>query len=291
MKLLYGGPIAEKILSALKVDILRDVEKPGLAVILIGTNKASEIYVSLKEKKAKEIGMNFFLYNFVEKSSEKEILKCIEKLNQDEKVHGIIVQLPLPTGLETEKIIASIDPKKDVDGFHRENAEKFLKSEGEIFPVFPHAIMRLAESSGLDLKNKKAAVIANSKEFGKIMCAALAREGLIAEYITTEDVSRSLSKISEADVLVSAVGLPGLLRGEMFKQGAIVVDGGIEKVGNKIVGDVDFGSIEALEGFITPVPGGVGPVTIACLLENTFLAFNAKKTKIQKDMSIAFDTN
>jgi len=277
MKSLHGAPIAEKFLAALKAEISISEEKPGLAVVLIGANKASQIYVALKEKKAKEIGMNFFLFNFVESSFEEEILKCIERLNNDKKINGIIVQLPLPKGFDTEKIITAIDAKKDVDGFHSENAKKFLQGTGEIYPVFPHAIVKLLESAGKNLEGKKAVVIGNSQEFSQLMQLALEQKGLLTDFVLAGQLSLNLGKIKEADVVVSAVGLPGLLKGQMFKDGAIIIDGGIEKVGEKVFGDVDFGSTKDLNGFITPVPGGVGPVTIACLLENTYLAFRAQK--------------
>ncbi|NTV40984.1 MAG: bifunctional 5,10-methylenetetrahydrofolate dehydrogenase/5,10-methenyltetrahydrofolate cyclohydrolase [Candidatus Moranbacteria bacterium] len=286
MKLLYGAPIAEKILASLKEDILHWNEKPCLAVVLVGKDRASEIYVGLKEKKAKEISMNFSLFNFDEKVSEEEILKCIEKLNEDEKVNGIIVQLPLPAGFNTEKIISALKPEKDVDGFHRDNANKFLKSESEIYPVFPHAIVKLLESSGENLEGKKAVVLGNSQEFGCLMQLALKQKGLLTDFISATQLSSNLGKIKQADVVVSAVGLPGLLRGEMLQEGTIVIDGGIEKVGEKVVGDVDFGSTKDKNGYLSPVPGGVGPVTIACLLENTYLSFKAqKREKIQEKAS------
>jgi methylenetetrahydrofolate dehydrogenase (NADP+) / methenyltetrahydrofolate cyclohydrolase len=277
MKLLYGAPIAEKILATLKADILGYAEKPGLAVVLIGSNKASEIYVGLKEKKAKEIGMNFFLFNFTENTTEVEILKCLEKLNSDSKVHGIIVQLPLPIGFDTKKIISALEPKKDVDGFHPANAEKFLKGESEIYPVFPYAIVKLLESAGENLAGKQVVIIGNSQEFGNLMRVALEQKGLSTEFLVAGEISSQLGKIKEAGVVVSAVGLPGLLSGQMLKDGAIIIDGGIEKVGDQVFGDVDFGSTKDLNGYLAPVPGGVGPVTIACLLENTYLAFKALK--------------
>ena len=193
------------------------------------------------------------------------IINLIKKLNADKKINGIIVQLPLPAGFDTGKILAAVDPKKDADGFCAE--EKFLQ------PVFPHAIMLLIESSGEKLENKKAVVIANSDEFGKTMTATLSQKGVSAEYVISGKIQSNLGKIGEADIVVSAVGSPGLLKGQMCKEGAIIIDGGIEKVGGKVFGDVDFASFETKNGFLTPVPGGVGPVTIACLLENTFLAF------------------
>lgn len=269
MKLLYGKPVADEILNRLKSEITLHSQKPGLAVILIGNNEASKIYVALKEKAAAEIGMNFFRHDLSENVAEDEVINLIKKLNVDEKIHGIIVQLPLPSAFNTEKIISAIDPKKDADGFCGQ--EKILQ------PVFPHAIALLIESSGEKLENKKAIVIANSDEFGQTMVSVLGQKGISAEYVISSEIQSNLGKIGEADIVASAVGSPGLLKGQMCKEGAIIVDGGIEKVDSKIFGDVDFASFETKNGFLTPVPGGVGPVTIACLLENTFLAFKAQQ--------------
>jgi len=270
MKLLYGKPIADEILSRLKSEIAKLGEKPGVAVVLVGNNNASKIYVSLKEKAAQTIGMNFFRFDMAKNVPENDITDLVQKLNADEKIHGIVLQLPLPDGFDSEKIISRIDFKKDVDGF-------LAKSEKDLQPVFPHAIMLLAESSGEISGAKRAIVIANSDEFGKVMSAALAQKNISAEYFIAKDISSNLGKIKEADIVVSAVGSPGLLKGEMFKDGAIIIDGGIEKIGGKVVGDVDFASTEGKKGFLSPVPGGVGPLTIACLLENVYLAFKAQQ--------------
>ncbi|EKD46605.1 MAG: Bifunctional protein folD [uncultured bacterium] len=277
MKLLFGKPVAEKILSRLKSDISLLEKKPGLAVILIGTDSASHIYVNLKEKMAREIGMNFFRFDFSEGVSQDEISTLIDKLNADADVHGVIVQLPLPESFDTEKIIASIAPEKDVDGFHPENSKAFLEGEGAILPVFPRAITLLMQSAEENLAGKKAVILANSAEFGMIMSTMLSRQNIDAEYILAEKIPSNLRQIKGADIVVSAMGSPELVKGEMLKDGAIVIDGGIEKVGEKVFGDVDFGSTETLSGHITPVPGGVGPVTIACLLDNVFLAFEAQQ--------------
>jgi methylenetetrahydrofolate dehydrogenase (NADP+)/methenyltetrahydrofolate cyclohydrolase len=277
MKLLFGKPVAQKILSRLEGDISLLERKPGLAVILVGNDQASQIYVNLKEKTAKEIGMNFFRLDMSKDVSQAEILQQIQKLNSDSNVDGIIVQLPLPKNFDTQKIITSIDPKKDADGFHPINAGFFLKGANGIAPVFPRAILQLIKSSGEKLENKTGIVIANSDEFGKIMCAMLKQENIKSQYILSENIFFNLEKIKASDVVVSAVGSPGLLRGEMFKEGSIIIDGGIEKVGKAVLGDVDFGSTQSFSGFITPVPGGVGPVTIACLLENVYLAFEAQQ--------------
>lgn len=277
MKLLLGKPVADKILTQLKENIQRETMKPGLAVLLIGEDKASHIYVSLKEKRAQEIGMNFFRFDLSENVSQQEVIERIEQLNGDEKVHGIIVQLPLPKGFDTDKIISTIDPKKDADGFHKENIEKFMNGQNGVWPVFPRAIVKLTESANENLNGKRAIVVANSIEFASTMVAALAEFGLEARYVLSSELPSKLRQIKEADVVVSAVGSPGILRGEMLQDGSIVIDGGIEKVGEKVFGDVDFGSTKAISGHITPVPGGVGPLTIACLLENTYLAFKAQQ--------------
>ncbi len=277
MKLLYGKPVADEILTRLKADIAGHEEKPGLAVILIGEDKASQLYVNLKEKAAKQIGVEFCKYLIPEITAESDVLKLVDLLNQDENIQGIIVQLPLPAGFDTEKIIRSIDSQKDADGFHPENAKQFLQGAGKVWPVFPSAILRLIESSREELAGKKAVIAANSEEFGEMMQEALRRSGISAGYVLAKAVPSNLGQIQAADIVVSAVGAPGLLKGGMFKEGAIIIDGGIKQVGKKIVGDVDFASTEGKDGFLTPVPGGVGPVTIACLLENVYSAFVAQQ--------------
>jgi len=278
MKLLYGKPIADKILDRLKNDIAMQEEKPGLAVILVGDNEASQMYVSLKEKTADKIGMVFFRFNFSEDVPENEIIEHIKKLNNDANVHGIIVQLPLPEGFDTKKIIANIDSKKDADGFFYQSESISGEDEkGRIWPVFPHAIFKLAKSSDEKIKEKKAIIIANSNEFGQTMKKVLAGKNISASYIISSSVSQNIDKIKEADMVISAVGSPGLLTGKMLKDGAIVIDGGIERVGGKVMGDVDFSSIKDKNGFIAPVPGGVGPLTIAYLLENVYLEFKAQQ--------------
>lgn len=268
MQLLYGKPIADKILNRLKDDILANDKKPGLAVISVGDNQASQLYVSLKEKKAQEIGMNFSKFEFNENIPESEITNLIQKLNADEKINGIIVQLPLPNVFNNEKIISEINPEKDVDGF---------SDKSKLEPVFSQAIMLLIESSGEILDNKKAVIVANSDGFGQTMAKMLFKKNIQAEYFIAKDISANADKIKEADIVISAVGLQGIIKGEMLKNNAIIIDGGINKVGEKVFGDVDFASAKQKNGFLSPVPKGVGPVTIACLLDNTYLAFKAQQ--------------
>lgn len=256
MKLLKGKIVADKILRDLKIRIAKKKKKPGLAVILVGDNKASKLYVALKEKAANAVGINFHLIQFNKSESEKTILKEIKELDVDPMTHGIIVQLPLPKKFNTQKIIDAIGPKKDADGFSGKN------------PVFPQAILKLIESSGQKLKNKKAIVIANSKIFGEMMSETLKSKKINAEYILAKKPKSNLEKIKEADIVITAVGKSKLIRGVMLKKGAIVIDGGITKRGKKVLGDVDFESVSKVAGWLSPVPGGVGPVTIACLLQN-----------------------
>jgi len=260
MKLLKGKPIADKILKDLKDKIKKEKIKPALAVFLVGENEASEIYVRLKKKAAKKIGMYFFVYRFKSNAQEKKIISRIGHLNRNPRVSGIIVQLPLPDKLDADKIIGAIDPKKDVDGFHPGNRK--------LLPVFPQAILEILNSTKSSLKNKSAVILANSQTFGEKMKEILQKEKIKAEFT----LGLKKNKLKTADIIISAVGKAEIIKGAMLKTGAIVIDGGITKKGKKVLGDVDFESVKEKVSFITPVPGGVGPVTIACLLRNVYLA-------------------
>lgn len=277
MQILNGKKISQAILRELKSKIDKEKVKPGLGVVLVGDDKASRIYVGLKQKAAKEIGMKFKKVKLSEKTGEREILEEIKKLNNDKNIHGIIVQLPLPKHLNANKIISAIDPQKDVDGFHKENVKLFLAGRERFVPVFPGAIMKLIEASRKKLAGTSALVIANSKEFGEMMEVFLEKKGVRANYILQKNVKNNLEKIKKADILVSACGIPGLVNGKMIKNGAVVIDGGITKKGKKTLGDVDFESTKKLTGFISPVPGGVGPVTVAMLLQNTYEAMKKSR--------------
>lgn len=268
MKLLKGKTISQKILQDLKKRIHKEKANPGLAVVLVGKDKASEIYVNLKGKAARKIGMNFTVYKFSEKAKESGIIKKIKELNADKKVSGIIVQLPLPKKFRTQKILDAIAPRKDADGF---SAKSYLD------PVFPKAILKLIESCGRKLLGKKAIIIANSDKFGKIMVSAAKNKKITGEYILAKNIKKNLQKIQKADVVISAAGKPGLIKGDMLKKGVIVIDGGITKIGKKVLGDIDPKSVKFKASYLSPVPGGVGPVTIACLLENVYLSSTFRK--------------
>lgn len=273
MRLLRGKKIAEEILKDLKKALQRQKNRPGLAVVLVGENKASKVYVGLKKKAAREVGVNFYLYKFKKFEKEAKVIRKIKELNKDKKINGMIVQLPLPKKFNTQKIINTISPEKDADGFHPENLKKFTAGRKGVEPVFPKAIIKILESIFEDelLKVKTAVIIANSKEFGNTMKVALKQKGIKAEYILFGKIKSKLTKIKEAGIIISAVGRPSLVKGDMIKKDAIIIDGGITKIGRKVAGDVDFDSVKKKASNITPVPGGVGPVTIACLLENVFL--------------------
>ncbi|MDP1884513.1 MAG: bifunctional 5,10-methylenetetrahydrofolate dehydrogenase/5,10-methenyltetrahydrofolate cyclohydrolase [Candidatus Moranbacteria bacterium] len=278
MEILNGKKIADRILEDLRNKILQENLNPGLGVVLVGSDEASRIYVSLKGKAAEKVGIGFRKIEMDEKSSESEVLAEISKLNADPEISGIIVQLPLPSQLDKIRIIQAIDPEKDVDGFHEENIGLFFAGRERFFPVFPGAILELLESVGEKLENKEAAIICNSQEFGKAMRSALGREGVAARYFFRDDIQDNLVDLKDFDIVITACGAPGLVRGEMLRGGAIVIDGGITKLENKVLGDVDFDSVKDLPGHLSPVPGGVGPVTIACLLRNVYLA--AKNARI-----------
>jgi methylenetetrahydrofolate dehydrogenase (NADP+)/methenyltetrahydrofolate cyclohydrolase len=267
MRLLKGKEVADKILKNLKEAIKKEKVKPCLAVILVGEDSASKIYVELKKKAAKAIGIDFYLHKFKKLTKTSEIVDKIKELNVNEKIHGIIVQLPLPKKTNTQKIINTIFLEKDADGFSAKSEAVF---GGQARPVFPAAIIKLLESSGASLRNKKAIVIANSKIFGETMLVALKQEKIRGKYILYKNHEKNLLAIKKADLVITAVGKPNFLKGDMVKKGAIIVDGGITKIGKKVLGDVDFESVKNKASCVSPVPGGVGPVTIACLLENVY---------------------
>ncbi|MEF3691426.1 MAG: bifunctional 5,10-methylenetetrahydrofolate dehydrogenase/5,10-methenyltetrahydrofolate cyclohydrolase [Candidatus Moraniibacteriota bacterium] len=276
MKLIKGHQVADIILEDLKNKISELKIKPTLAVILIGEDQASKIYVGLKKKAAEKIGMNFRLFYYNSDVEEKTVLDKIKELNKDREVSGIIVQLPLPQGWNKKLIVNLIDLEKDVDGFCDENQNLFYgKEECEIFPVFPKAIFRMIEFA-IKENNltgiREGVIICNSDDFGRVMQRALGKLSIQGEYVLKDDLKNNLEKIKKADVLVTACGVANILNSSMVKTGAIVVDGGIIKVDGKVRGDVDVESFENFDAFISPVPGGVGPMTVACLLENTFLA-------------------
>lgn len=272
MNLIDGKKIAARKLVAVQDMIENNELEPRLAVVLIGDDPASHLYVRLKQKAAKEIGVDLNVYYCDANISRDEIVQSIEFLNSDQETHGIIVQLPLPAHLDACDIVKLIDPTKDVDGFHPDNQEKFLSDQECVFPVFPGAILSLIDSCGKDLRGAKAVVLGKSDVFDRVMTHALLLRGCHAIFIGCEKkglfTSQEKELIMQADIIVTAVGKVDLLACDMVKDGAIVIDGGISKIGESVVGDVARQTCVDRDISLSPVPGGVGPVTIACLLEN-----------------------
>lgn len=268
MSLLLGRPVAQKILAGVASRIRERKLSPGLAVLLVGKDPASHLYVSFKVKAARETGVRLEKFLFPQSAEVQAILDCLDVLNARRDIHGILVQLPLPSGFPTDEIIARLDPRKDTDGFHPATMTRFLEGDVTACPVFPRAVFELLLSTGEHFSGKTGLVLANSDTLGKMMGRVLSSFGMVGDYIlSSEEKDMRQRKIKEADVIVTACGIPNLITGSMVREGVIVIDGGIaERRDGKVVGDVERASVLAKAAFLSPVPGGVGPVTVACLL-------------------------
>ncbi|WP_376870356.1 bifunctional methylenetetrahydrofolate dehydrogenase/methenyltetrahydrofolate cyclohydrolase FolD [Albirhodobacter sp. R86504] len=249
---------------------------PGLAVVLVGTDPASEVYVRSKGKQTVEAGMNSFEFRLAEQTTEAELLALIGRLNADPEVHGILIQLPLPPHLNSTLAINAIDPSKDVDGFHISNVGMVGTGQDAIVPCTPRGCMMMLRRIYPDFRGKTALVIGHSNIVGKPMARLLLNADCTV--IVAHKSSTNIPELARmADIVVVAAGVPGLVKGDWIKPGATVIDVGINRVPagdgkTRLVGDVDFASVSKVAGAITPVPGGVGPMTIACLLANTLTA-------------------
>lgn len=266
MQLIYGRPVADAILEGVKGVVAHSDSRPGLAVLLVGDDPASHLYVSMKEKAALSVGIHFVKEVLLDTISEADLISCIEAWNEDENIHGILVQVPLPAGFDTDRIISAIDQKKDVDGFHPETVERFLAGDNSACPVFPRALMELFYSTKVNPQGLTGVALVNSEYFGRVMMKAMENEGIVPRIVLADDFQKGGVDISDADIVFSACGIPSLIQGHQVKEGVILIDGGIAKWNGKIVGDVDAESVTPKAIFLSPVPGGVGPVTIACLL-------------------------
>ena len=276
-----GKKEAEIIRNEIKKEI-SDLKKksgktPSLTVILIGDFAPSLIYVKNKEKSAKEVGINSEIIRYPKNVSEKDILEKIEELNKNDEISGILVQLPLPSQISKEKIINAINPSKDVDGFNPINVGNLSSGYDSIVPCTPLGCLLLIKKIESNLAGKHAVIIGRSNLNGKPMAQLLLKEHCTVTIVhsKTNDLQNECLK---ADILVAAVGVPNLIKKDWVKKNAIVIDVGINKVGEKIVGDVNFDELKDNVKAITPVPGGVGPMTIACLLKNTLTCFKARLT-------------
>ncbi|MFW9606331.1 MAG: bifunctional methylenetetrahydrofolate dehydrogenase/methenyltetrahydrofolate cyclohydrolase FolD [Pseudomonas sp.] len=245
---------------------------PGLAVILVGSDPASQVYVSHKRKDCEEVGFISRAYDLPAETQQETLLALIDELNHDNAIDGILVQLPLPAHLDASQLLERIAPDKDVDGFHPFNVGRLAQRMPVLRPCTPKGIMTLLKSTGVDLRGQHAVIVGASNIVGRPMALELLLAGCTTT-VTHRFTKDLANHVQQADIIVVAVGKPGLVKGEWIKEGAIVIDVGINRLADgRLVGDVDFATAAARASWITPVPGGVGPMTRACLLENTLYA-------------------
>lgn len=276
-KILDGRVVSNSILENIKAVVARANQtglSPKLAIILVGDNPASLSYVKQKEKACNFTELSYEQFNYSGEVTEDEILKKIDELNKDLDVHGIIVQLPLPDHISVPKILKAVSPRKDVDGFHAYNVGKmFISKQFEsLAPCTPKGIIKLLEYYEIDVKGKDITIVGHSNIVGKPLAVMLLnRDATIT--VCHKETKDLKSHTLNADILISATGVTKLIKADMVKPGAIVIDVGCSEVDGKLCGDIDFDEIEKIASYITPVPGGVGPMTVACLLENTVIAY------------------
>ncbi|MBL4910120.1 MAG: bifunctional methylenetetrahydrofolate dehydrogenase/methenyltetrahydrofolate cyclohydrolase FolD [Alteromonadaceae bacterium] len=275
-QLINGKAIAQKIRNSVKEKVSLRIEQgkraPGLAVILVGLDHASQVYVGSKRKACEEVGFISRSYDLANTTSEQELLSLIDELNNDDSVDGILVQLPLPEHIDANLVIEHINPKKDVDGFHPSNVGKLALRLPGLRPCTPKGIMTLIESTGIKTHGLDALVVGASNIVGRPMTLELLLAGCTVT--TTHRFTKNLEdKVRQADLIVVAVGKPAFIPGEWIKNNAIVIDVGINRLeSGKLIGDVEFDVASNKASHITPVPGGVGPMTVASLIENTLIA-------------------
>ena len=282
MKILDGKAVSLKVKESVKIradELKKFGVEPTLAVVLVGEDKASQTYVRAKEKACNEYGIKSVAHRLSENTTQNELLALINVLNLDDSIHGILVQLPLPKHIDTNVVLAAIDPRKDVDGFHAVNVGKLVSGLDGFVPCTPLGVMEILKEYGIDVAGLNAVVIGRSNIVGKPMANLLLNAS--ATVTVTHSKTTNLKEICKnADLIVAAIGKPFFLKADMVKDGAVVVDVGINRLDDgRLVGDVDFDEVAPKCSYITPVPGGVGPMTIAMLLNNTILAAQAKKIK------------
>lgn len=279
-QIISGTQLASQIKSNVAQQISQYVAQgkraPGLAVILVGADPASQVYVGSKRKSCAEIGITSKSYDLPETTTEQALLELIEELNQDAEINGILVQLPLPKHIDSTKVIEQISPEKDVDGFHPYNVGRLCQRIPTLRACTPYGVMKLLETTGISFYGKHAVIVGASNIVGRPMALELLLAGctVTVTHRFTEDLA---SHIRQADILVVAVGKPKFIKGEWIKEGAVVVDVGINRLEGKLVGDVEFDMAAQRASYITPVPGGVGPMTVAMLMQNTLSAYEKQQ--------------
>lgn len=267
MKLLDGRTMARQIREEVRSEIESSGRAFGLGVVLIGEDPASRLYVALKEKAAAEVGIKTDIRRCAETVSDDDVIVMIKAWNADASIQGILVQLPLPEGHDTDRIIAAIDPKKDVDGFHPVNVEKAKIGEATFLPPVHEAAIRFIAASGMDPRGKSATILANSEIFAAPLARLLQRAGFVTATMDSDDLDGEILRTS--NVIITAIGRSGFLGVDLVSPGTVIIDVGISKgPDGKAHGDADSISLSAIDGWLTPVPGGVGPMTVALLLKN-----------------------
>jgi methylenetetrahydrofolate dehydrogenase (NADP+)/methenyltetrahydrofolate cyclohydrolase len=296
MQLLDGKKTAEDIKSEIAVEVQKmknNGEKvPHLAAVIVGNDGASLTYVGSKVRACERVGFESTLVKMPSTTSETELLKKIKELNEDDNIDGFIVQLPLPDQIDEQKVLMAVSPSKDVDGFHPENFGKMALDMSTFIPATPFGILELLERYGVETKGKHTVVIGRSHIVGRPMSILMGRKGFPGNSTVTltHSYTKNIEEITiQADIIITALGVPNYLKADMVKDGVVVIDVGITRVpdetkekGYVITGDVDFENVSKKASFITPVPGGVGPMTIAMLLKNTLLAREMKILKLEK---------
>ncbi|MCK5322586.1 MAG: bifunctional 5,10-methylene-tetrahydrofolate dehydrogenase/5,10-methylene-tetrahydrofolate cyclohydrolase [Desulfobulbaceae bacterium] len=284
-KIISGTETAKSIREELKTEVAELKEKhnvvPGLVTILVGADPASQVYVGAKEKTSKVLGIYSERYDLPEDTSEEDLLALVEKCNKNEKLHGILVQLPLPKHINEAKVLYAIDPDKDVDGFHPVNVGKMVLGEQCFLPCTPHGILELLERSGVETSGAETVVLGRSNIVGKPIANLMIQKRASGNATVTVCHTRTADMkfhTKRADILIVAVGVPKFVTGDMVKEGVVVIDVGVNRIGKTdtgkaiLAGDVDFDSVKDKASAITPVPGGVGPMTITMLMKNTVQA-------------------
>lgn len=277
-KIIDGKKMADEILDGVRREVASLSPKPCLALVIVGENPASLVYTKKKADDCRKVGMESRSIRLPSTASEQEIAAEIRKLNADRNVDGVLVQLPLPEGIDEEKMLAEVLPEKDVDGFHPENFGKAALGIGKILPCTPKGVVRMLKESGVALAGKHAVVIGRSRIVGKPLALLLLNESCTVTvcHSRTKDIG---AMTREADIVCVAVGKPRMLTSGMVKKGVIVVDVGMNREGEKLVGDVDFDAVSKKASLITPVPGGVGPMTRAVLMQNTLECYRARRNR------------